>query len=155
MSRSCRIRSSRTVFNCDTNEPRRKRHMPLSRWFQTFRSQDPRHLSRQRKPRSHARSRLGVEALEQRCMPSVYTVSSTANSGAGSLRQAILNANSNPGTDTIQFSIGTGQQLITPTSALPTITDPVVLDATTQPGYAGVPLIELTGGSAGSNVTGL
>ena len=34
-----------------------------------------------------------------------YTVTSTADSGAGSLRQAILDANANPGADTIAFNI--------------------------------------------------
>jgi parallel beta-helix repeat protein len=101
------------------------------------------------------RSRPTVEALEDRRLPSVFTVTNTANSGDGSLRQAILNANSNPGTDTIHFSIGTGHQRITPASVLPAITDPVILDATSQPGYAGAPLIELYGASAGAGVTGL
>ena len=37
---------------------------------------------------------------------------------------------------------------------MPTITDPVVLDATTQPGFAGTPVIELDGSLAG-NANGL
>ena len=40
-------------------------------------------------------------------------------------------------------------------AALPAITDPVVIDGTTQPGYAGTPLIELNGASAGSTSDGL
>src|SRR5262245_19056559 len=96
-----------------------------------------------------------LEALELRCVPTGYTVINTANAGAGSLRQAILDANGHAGMDSIQFSIGTGAKVLTPTAALPAVTDPVVLDATTQPGYAGVPIIELTGGSAGAGVTGL
>src|SRR5690242_14436583 len=99
--------------------------------------------------------RLLLEGLESRCVPTVYTVTTTANSGTGSLRQAILDANGNAGLDTIQFSIGNGAQVITPTAGLPAITDLVLLDATTQPGYAGVPLIELTGGSAGAGTSGL
>ncbi len=111
-------------------------------------------LSRERL--TSARSRPRLEVLEERCVPSIYTVTNTADSGAGSLRQAILNANGNPGTDTIQFDIpGSGNQVIRPASALPAITDPVIIDATTQPGYADVPIIELTGGSAGAGVTGL
>lgn len=35
----------------------------------------------------------------------VYTVTNTSNSGAGSLRQAITDANAHAGTDTIQFNI--------------------------------------------------
>jgi parallel beta-helix repeat protein len=83
-------------------------------------------------------------------------VTTTADSGAGSLRQAILTANANPGLDTIVFQIsGTPPFTITPASALPAITDPVVIDATTEPGYAGKPLIELNGASSGSGTIGL
>jgi hypothetical protein len=108
-------------------------------------------------PRPRRRVRPTVEALEERRVPTamVYMVTTTANSGTGSLRQAILDANANAGTDTIAFDIGTGAQKISPTAALPAITDPVVLDATKQPGYAGTPLIELNGASAGAGVTGL
>ena len=64
-----------------------------------------------------------------------FVVTNTNDSGTGSLRQAILNANANPGLDTITFDIpGTGVQTISPASALPTITDPVVIDGYTQPG---------------------
>ena len=72
-----------------------------------------------------------------------FTVTNTNNSGAGSLRQAILDANSNPGTDSITFNIGSGLQTIALTSELPGITDPVVIDGTTQPGFSGIPLIEI------------
>jgi len=47
-----------------------------------------------------------------------------------------------------------GLQKIRPTSALPAITVPVVIDGTTQPGYAGPPLIVLNGGSAGASGNG-
>src|SRR5262249_33114008 len=42
-----------------------------------------------------------------------------------------------------------------PLSALPDITDPVVIDATTQPGYKGLPLVELEGSKAGVGANGL
>lgn len=80
-----------------------------------------------------------------------FTVTTTADSGAGSLRQAILNANANPGADTIQFAIGSGFQSIQPLSSLPPIFDTTTIDATTQPGYAGTPLIELNGINAGTS----
>jgi hypothetical protein len=58
-----------------------------------------------------------------------------ADAGAGTLRQAILDANANPGADTIQFNIvGSGVHTIAPASALPPITDPVTIDGYTQPG---------------------
>ena len=83
-----------------------------------------------------------------------YVVTNTNDSGAGSLRQAILNANTTTGTDTITFSIGSGFQTISLASALPTLTGQVTLDASTQPGYGGVPLIELVGTSAGGGASG-
>ncbi len=99
--------------------------------------------------------RLLLELLESRDAPAVFTVTTTADSGAGSLRQAILNANANAGVDTIRFQIGTGSQVITPATALPNITDPVILDGTTQTGYAGTPLIVLDGSAAPLGTSGL
>ncbi len=85
-----------------------------------------------------------------------YTVSNVNDSGAGSLRQAILSANTNSGLDTIVFNIsGTGPFIIQLASVLPTITDPVVIDGTTQPDYAGTPLIEINGSAIGSGNDGL
>ena len=76
-----------------------------------------------------------------------FTVTNTNDSGAGSLRQAILDANANPGADTIAFSIGSGIQTIGFSAKLPDITDPVTIDGATQPGYSGTPLIRLDGGT--------
>ena len=74
-------------------------------------------------------------------------VSNTEDSGRGSLRQAIAEANSTPGRDRIIFNIpGPGVKTISPTAPLPDLTGPTVLDARTQPGYAGTPLVELDGG---------
>ncbi len=78
-----------------------------------------------------------------------FTVTNTNDSGAGSLRQAMLDANANPGLDTIAFSIGTGVQTIVPLSELPIITDAVIIDGTTQPGFSGTPIIEINGSNAG------
>jgi hypothetical protein len=77
-----------------------------------------------------------------------FIVTTTADSGAGSLRQAILDANANPGKDRIEFAIpGPGVHVIGPQTVLPPATDPVVIDGTTQPGYQrfGPPLIEILG----------
>ena len=84
-----------------------------------------------------------------------FTVTNTGDSGAGSLRQAIVDANALAGTDLIDFSIGTGVQTISPLSALPTITDPVIIDGTTQPGFLGTPIIELDGSNTVGAVNGL
>jgi hypothetical protein len=84
-----------------------------------------------------------------------YTVTNTNDSGPNSLRQAILDANSNAGADTIVFSIGSGAQTITPLSQLPAATGPVTFDGWQQMGFAGVPLIRIDGISAGAGSTGL
>ncbi len=89
-------------------------------------------------------------------MLTTYTVTNTGDAGTGSLRQAILDANAHPGLNTIAFNLsGTGAQTVPLLSALPTITNPVILDGTTQAGYAGSPLIVLSGTNAGANVNGL
>lgn len=76
-------------------------------------------------------------------------VSNNNDSGAGSLRQAITTANGTPSIDTITFNIGTGLRTITTLSALPTITAPLIIDGATQPGFAGKPIIQLTGSGPG------
>ncbi|HEX8089709.1 MAG TPA: VCBS repeat-containing protein, partial [Blastocatellia bacterium] len=87
---------------------------------------------------------------------SIFTVTNTNDSGPGSLRQAMLDANANPGADSITFNIpGPGPHTISPTSALPMITQTVAIDATTQPGFSGNPIIELNGAGAGAGVSGL
>lgn len=78
-----------------------------------------------------------------------FVVTNTNDGGGGSLRQAILDANANPGSDLITFNIGSGLQTITPASALPAISDPVIVDGTTQPGFAGIPLIEINASNTG------
>ena len=56
------------------------------------------------------------------------------------------------GLDTIAFSIaGAGVKTIAPLTILPTITEQVVIDGTTQPGFAGAPLIELSGASCATS----
>ncbi|MET0620342.1 MAG: hypothetical protein ABW056_08675, partial [Thermoanaerobaculia bacterium] len=78
---------------------------------------------------------LGLYLLAAAASGLTYTVTSTADSGAGSLRQAITDANTNPGADTIQFNIaGSGVQTITPASSLPPITEAVTIDGYTQSG---------------------
>ena len=98
--------------------------------------------------------------------PLIFAVTNTNDSGTGSFRQAIMDANSMGG-GTIQFNIpGTGVHTISPLSALPTITQSVVIDGytaqsgaspNTNPptqGINAVITIELSGANAG-NVSGL
>ncbi len=84
------------------------------------------------------------------------TVTNTNDSGPGSLREAIMCANTTPGLDTVDFNIaGAGVHTIQLNSALPQITDAAIIDGTTQDGFAGTPLIELDGSMAGDDVSGL
>ncbi|MBI3852427.1 MAG: hypothetical protein HY298_19395 [Verrucomicrobia bacterium] len=73
----------------------------------------------------------------------------------GSLRQAILDANANPGSDVVFNLPGAGPFTINLVAQLPSITETVRIDGTTQIGYAGQPLIELNGLLAGSSASGL
>jgi hypothetical protein len=81
-----------------------------------------------------------------------FIVSSTGDAGAGTLRQAILNANQHAGVDTITFAIATpGPYSIAPVTSLPVVLDPSVIDATTQTGFVapGPPIVELKGTQTG------
>src|SRR5205823_5183540 len=73
-------------------------------------------------------------------------VLNTNDSGSGSLRQTITDANSTPGPDTITFLIdGSAPHTIAPLSQLPEITAPVIINGWSQPGFAGKPIIEIDG----------
>jgi len=68
-----------------------------------------------------------------------FTVTNTNDSGAGSLREAINQANAAAGADTIAFNVSGagctgGVCTITPATQLPTISSPVLVDGYTQPG---------------------
>jgi CSLREA domain-containing protein len=104
----------------------------------------------------------------------MITVNSTADPGDGTcdgtectLREAIAAANADGGTDTIEFDIaGAGPHTISPGSALPTITDPAILDGYTQwgaspntnatsSGLNPTLMLELNGTNAGAGTDGL
>ena len=92
----------------------------------------------------------------------LFAVINTQASGPGSLAQAIINANLAPG-NTIRFAIPGGPLVISPTLAfpLPTVTDGVTIDGTTEPGIIidGGGLSQdgfvLGAGSDGSTIKGL
>ncbi len=77
------------------------------------------------------------------------TVTNTNDSGAGSLREAIVEANRDshrlPTGIDIDFAIGAGPATIELQSQLPFVQRGVTIDATTQPGYSGTPLVALDG----------
>src|SRR5262245_31315479 len=126
--------------------------------------------------------RLFLEPLENRSLLATIVVTGTGDDiavdGLVTLREAITSANNNAnvnsdviasgayGTDTINFNIpGSGVHTISPTSALPHITDPVIINGYSQPANGGaaaspnsndtslglntVLLIELDGTNAG------
>jgi hypothetical protein len=77
-----------------------------------------------------------------------FTVTNANDSGAGSLRQALDDANLAAGPHTVEFNIpGGGVHTITLVSPLPTVSvaEGLTIDGTTQPGYTNAPLIEITG----------
>ena len=94
-----------------------------------------------------------------------FTVTTTSDAGAGSLRQSIVDANANPGADTIEFDIpSSGVRTIFPRSPLPQITDTVTIDGYSQPGALtnnlakgtnAILKIQLDGSSAGASADGL
>jgi parallel beta-helix repeat protein len=110
---------------------------------------------------AHTNEFQTIAPASVRLAATTFFVTNTNDSGDGSLRQAILNANGNSGTDTIQFNIpGSGVRTISPLSALPTIIEGVVIDGTTQPGascgaWPPTLLIQLNGSSAGAGVSGI
>lgn len=86
-----------------------------------------------------------------------YTVTSIEDSGTGTIRQAILDANSHKGADSIAFAIPKG---VLPTisllSPLPDIIDTLLIDGLTQPNAVAFPIITLEGsGAETSDIDGL
>jgi hypothetical protein len=68
---------------------------------------------------------------------STFVVTTTGDSGAGSLRQAVLDANSSLNPATIKFNIATPcPAVIGLATGLPHITSPIIIDGYTQPGAA-------------------
>src|SRR5215204_6899085 len=116
---------------------------------------------------------VGLLASGAYAAPSTFTVNSTADPGTGgcnatqcTLREAInaANANNNPTEkDLIKFNITgtTGVHTISPTSPLPLITEPVIINGYSQPGSSANTLakgtnavltIELDGTEAGTGL---
>ena len=136
----------------------------MTRYFRRRHTASVRTPTEDRKAR---RIRLHVETLEDRSLPSAYMVTTTADSGPGSLRDAINQVNadtshvlyaspSNAAVDEIDFAVTaasdtgggynatTGVATITPQSGLPIITNAVTIDGWTQPRFRQAPpLIEI------------
>jgi hypothetical protein len=82
-------------------------------------------------------------------------VTNTNDSGSGSLRAALLVAAGTSGA-TVSFDIpGSGPFVITLLTPLAAITSPVTIDGTSEPNYAGAPLVEIVGTNLSSSATAL
>jgi hypothetical protein len=79
------LRSARSLFTNDRAKRPRRRASEAKRGLPT---------------------RLGVERLDERVVLSTFSVVNLADSGAGSLREAITAANTNPGADIVTFAPG-------------------------------------------------
>lgn len=83
------------------------------------------------------------ERLESRIalVADVFTVTSLADSGPGSLRQAILDANASAGYDAIEF--GVAGTIRVGRTALPAITEGVSINGRTAPGFTTSPRVQI------------
>jgi len=107
---------------------------------------------RRRHPKKPRTSRLFLECLEDRFVPSTFVVNNLNDSGTGSLRWAITSSNAATGqTNNINFNLGT-DNFIVPASALPAVTNPVVIDGTTNPHSGSV---EISGAAVHGGADGL
>jgi len=110
-----------------------------------------------------------LEVLESRELLATFVVTNTSSdvNTSGSLPWAVQQSNGTPGQNTINFNIpGSGVQIIN-LNSVEYISNPVVINGTSQPGYNGTPLISVQGnssvpvlffvtaGSAGSTIEGL
>lgn len=93
---------------------------------------------------------LSIALFTGAARSATYTVTNPGDAATGgTLRWAINAANTNPGSDAIAFNLSVLN--IAPTGALPMVSDlegPLTIDGTTQPGYAGTPIVRLTGTNA-------
>ena len=99
-----------------------------------------------------------AEPLEPRALLATFTVTTTADDGPGSLRQAMLDANvaPDPKYSIIQFAIPTQPGVvptIRPLSALPEMTATVEISASND--NRAPPRINIDGTAAGPNVDGI
>ena len=111
-------------------------------------------------PRSAiSRPYAAIESIEPRLLMAAFTVTSVDDSGPGTLRQAILDANTAAGADEVRFNIpgeAGATRTVQPVSPLPLITDRVVLNGRSQPGSGPTDYpIHLDGALAGANANGL
>src|SRR5262249_50199392 len=98
-----------------------------------------------------------VESLEDRDVPSTFTVSNLNDSGAGSLRSAVALANGHAGPDTIAFKLGmegtivlTGGEIAITDSL--TVSGPGANKIAVSGNFNGR-IFNISGGAAGADLT--
>ena len=103
-------------------------------------------------------SSVQAEGLERRVLLTTFVVTDpgdplTPLHPGVTLRDAILASNLVPGPNTIAFNLPAGSTTIQPVIPLPAVNSSTLIDGTTQPGYAGTPIIwiQATPTSSGSN----
>ncbi len=108
---------------------------------------------------------MHIEPLESRIAPATFTVTTNAVSGAGSLLDAVAQAEAAGGLDTITFNLPANELVIQGVRI--NINSPMIFDGRSQPGYTDTPLVQLNGvgvfdpafqinsGAAGSSVLGM
>src|SRR5687768_4717120 len=92
----------------------------FTNWLRAISNTSPRRDRRRFLPR--------LEAMEDRSLPSTFTVLNLADSGEGSLRQAVLDANAQSGADLIRFAPAARDGTITLTSGELSIIDDLMID---------------------------
>ena len=79
--------------------------MFLTSWLKTLRTRN--RTGRTNRMPAAPRFRPRLEAIEDRTVPSTFTVTTALDGVAGSLREAVIAANAQPGADTIIVPAGT------------------------------------------------
>ena len=81
---------------------------------------------------------IGVLVVGLSCVVSpaaTFVVTNASDTGPGSFRQALLDANATPGANLINFNLpGSGVHTLAPFTPLPLITNPITIDGYSQPG---------------------
>src|SRR5688572_26312658 len=124
----------------------------FTNWLRAISTTSPRRARRRFLPR--------LEALEDRSLPSTFTVLNLADSGAGSLRQAVLDANIQPGADLIGFAPAARDGTIALTGGQLSITDDLLIDGPgvnrlTVSGNQASRVFHISGGTTDVEITGL
>src|SRR5262245_61519176 len=105
--------------------------MWLTSFLRCLESVSPRtRRDRGRRPERHRTRNVAprLVALEDRSVPSTFTVENLADGGPGSLRQAVLDANANPGADLIVFAPSTSGGTIALTGGELSVTGDLTID---------------------------